>query len=223
MLIIFDLDDTLIDTLGSITPQKLKKAVEKMEVLGLRLKNKELELNSLLKFDQTSPSCKLSVEKFLEKYDKKKYLSIALQEIYNELDPSIKILPQKNALKILKDLRKRHLLALVTVGEKDIQYTKLKNAGIDCSLFSIIDVVKEGKGPSYKKIIDTLKAKPEKTLVIGDKVEGDLLPAKKLDCITVFVKKGRGKNIVSDRSFVDYEIEELEEIKKIIGEEYGDK
>lgn len=224
MLIVFDLDDTLIDTLGSITPFKLKKAVDKMIFHGLKIKNKEGEVNSLLAYDQNSPSCEKSLENFLENYeDKKKYLTIALEAVYKDFDPQIKVIPHRNAPLILANLRKDHKLALVTIGEEKVQYLKLKKAGIDCSLFSMIDVIPNDKGSSYKKIINTLGVSSQDTWVCGDKLSTDLKPAKELGCTTVLMKKGRGKNIICDHSFADYEIEELEELKKIIGEGYGDK
>lgn len=100
---------------------------------------------------------------------------------------------------------------------------KLEKAGLDCSLFSMIEVVESDKSSSYKKVITELKISPRQVVVCGDKVNTDLRPAKELGCITVLMKKGRGRNIAGDKNLVDYEIEELEELKKIIGEKYGDK
>jgi FMN phosphatase YigB (HAD superfamily) len=108
-------------------------------------------------------------------------------------------------------------LALVTVGKENIQRKKLKKAGIDSSLFSIIEVLeKRDKGPSYRKILKKLKVHPKRVLVCGDRIEIDLKPAKLLRCNTVHMKFGRGLNCVDRENVVDHEIKELKDIKKII-------
>jgi FMN phosphatase YigB (HAD superfamily) len=94
---------------------------------------------------------------------------------------------------------------------------KMKSAGIDLSLFCIIDIIQgRDKKPSYKKIISNFGKEDSKIIVCGDKAHIDLLPAKQLDCMTVHMKYGRGINTEKDTSFIDFEIKELEELTNII-------
>lgn len=219
MLVIFDLDDTLIDTSGSIVPLRLKYALEKMILSGLILENPEEQLKKLFQMNSEAVSAKQALEKFLIFHGvKEKFFDIAVSAVYDEFDPSIKVRPRKGANKILNILKKNHQLALVSVGKEAFQMQKLKNAGIDFSLFSIIEIVQnENKKPAYNKIIEELNQKAENTLVCGDKVAVDLLPAKELSCITVHMLYGRGKNFESVRKdLIDYEIQELEELKPIL-------
>lgn len=222
MLIIFDLDDTLIDTSGSIIPFKLEDAFFKMVEKGLQIKNQKKELLFLKNLDKKSLSTKETLKKFLKRHCQEKFLKLGVEEVYSDID-KIKILQKKGASKILSELKILHKLALVTVGKENIQIKKLKKAGIDCSFFSIIEVLEErDKKPSYKKILKKLKIHPEKVWVCGDRINLDLKPAKLLKCNTIHMKFGRGLNSRDEENIVDHEIHELKEIKKIISK-YGEK
>jgi len=141
-LIIFDLDDTLIDTTGAITPFKLR-----------------LALKSLL---QGSVICETSFDQIYQKLLDldKKYLkaSKAFLHLATELGiPAIKVekamesltspLPEDfvvpmtfGAAKILNELSGKAKMAIVTAGEKNYQLDKLKKAGIDTSNFCMIAI-----------------------------------------------------------------------------------
>lgn len=218
MLIIFDLDDTLIDTSGSLIPQRLKIAFDKMVSSGLILTRPKDQLEKLFQINKRSMSAKEALKEFLVGYNGfEKFFEIAVNAL-NEYDPDLKVNSRKGAVKILNELKKNHNLALVTVGNEKFQRLKLKNAGIDFSIFSIIQVIEnDDKKPFYKKIIDALGNKASDTLVCGDKIHVDLLPAKELSCITVHMQYGRGLNVSKDfDACIDYKIKELEELTNII-------
>jgi putative hydrolase of the HAD superfamily len=217
LLIIFDLDDTLIDTSGSILPVKLKYAFEKMAQEGLKFNNPNLQFEKLVEINNSSESTKQALEKFLSSFENRdKFLTIALEVIYNDFDPRLTVKPRLGAIKILNDLKKNHELALVSVGKDHIQKQKLKNAGIDFSIFSIISVIEDkDKKPSYRNIITSLKKRAEETIVCGDKVIIDLKPAKELNCITIHMQYGREKNH-KNSSLIDFGIKELGELTNII-------
>jgi putative hydrolase of the HAD superfamily len=217
LLIIFDLDDTLIDTSGSILPTKLKSALEKMVQAGLKFDNQERLLENLIEINNRSKTTKEALKEFLFLHDKnEKFFAIAMNEIYNDFDPKFIVKPRVGAIKILNELKKNHQLALVTVGKEEIQRLKLKNAGIDFSIFNIIKVIElEDKKPDYKKIINMMEKRAEETLVCGDKILCDLKPAKELGCITVHMQYGRERNY-KNSSLIDFEIKELVELKNII-------
>lgn len=219
MLIIFDLDDTLIDTSGSIVPKRLKIAFDRMVSAGLDLQDPKNQLENLLQINKKSISAKEALKEFLLVNDAiDNFFEIGLHAVYHEFDPTMKIVSRKGANKILNELKENHNLALVTIGNEQFQRQKLENAGIDFSLFSIIEVIEdEDKKPAYKKIIDIFEKKASETLVCGDKVRTDLIPAKELSCITVHMQYGRGKNVKHEYDvYVDYRIKELEELTNII-------
>ncbi len=216
MLIIFDLDDTLIETTNTITPIVLKRAVYHMMEKGLELENKHFAVSEILKIHKTAYSSQDVIKKFLEKLQKDpKYFDIAVRSIYSDLPSDIKIFTLKNAKDVLSTLYQKHKLAIVTMGVKNLQYQKLKKAGIDTAFFSKIVVTQNEKGWEYKKLIEELNIDSSAVIVVGDKIRNDLMPAKKMGCTTVHMRHGRGKNLEKDEN-VDFQINELNSILEII-------
>jgi len=219
LLIIFDLDDTLVDTSLSILPIKLKRALLEAKAAGLKLNFSLSEaLKKLLVIDQKTASATETLKLFFEKFALPcdPYLKLATRVVYEDNLDQIKVLAVPDATLILKDLKQYHKLVLVTVGEENQQKEKLEKAGIDFSFFSIIEVVKKkAKKKSYKRICQDLGFQKHEVLVVGDRVENDLQPAKELGYQTVLMLRGRGKN-QRDFNFVDFKIKSLLELKKII-------
>ncbi len=218
MLIIFDLDDTLIDTFGSITPFRLKKALQKMVHEGLEIQNLSKAQKKLSQINQTAQTSNEALFLFLKQLkNSKKYLALALKEMVSLPFPEdIKVQTTPKAIDTLRDLQK-HKLFIVTIGAQKGQYEKLKKAGIDRCLFSNIYACdSKDKKPFYQKILKDEGIDPQRVYVVGDRVYRDLEPAKKLGCITVHMKWGRGLCLKEDKSCVDFEISKLEELKEIL-------
>ncbi len=220
MLIIFDLDDTLIDTTGSIIPVKLKLALSKMIAEGLEVSDPAAALIALQQCNDESETTAQTISKFVFnlKADKK-YSSIGIDVACGELPPEIKIFPLEQAQEVLKELATWNQLSLVSMGKTSQQLLKLEKAGIDSTLFSKI-IISEGpdKKPHYQKILNELEVRPERTIVCGDRIQTDLTPAKELGCSTVHMKWGRGgrlseKNPSHD---VDFTIRNLRQIREVV-------
>ena len=153
----------------------------------------------------------------------KKYFDIGHAEVYGPLPQDFPVYPLDQALDTLSDLASQHQIALVSMGKPDEQLLKLKNAGIDSTIFSKILISEDrDKKPHYKTILDELGFAPSQTLVCGDRVKRDLSPAKELGCITAHMQWGRGLSsllsalphyIARD---VDYTIKKLSQIKDIL-------
>jgi putative hydrolase of the HAD superfamily len=224
LLIIFDLDDTLIDTTGSITPVKLEQALTKMVEAGLQVGDFQEALTILKRLDMASESASQTLLEFLEISNAgRKYFDIGYAELYGPLPSDFPVYPLDQALDILSELCSEHQIALVSMGKPEQQLLKLKNAGIDSTIFSKILISEDhDKKPHYKTILDELGFSPSQTLVCGDRVKRDLSPAKELGCITVHMQWGRGLSsllsalphyIAQD---VDYAIKKLSQIKDIL-------
>jgi len=217
-LIIFDLDDTLIDTTGSITPVKLEQALAKMVEAGLEVGNFEEALDILKRLDTAAESGTQTLLEFLEITSAdKKYFEIGHAELYGQLPSDFPVYPLDQALEVLEELGSEHQLALVSMGKPDQQLLKLKNAGIDSTIFSKMIISEDrDKKPHYKTILDELGFAPVQTVVCGDRVGRDLSPAKELGCITVQMQWGRGLNSMHSPRDVDYAIRKLSQIKDIL-------
>ncbi len=215
MLIIFDLDDTLIDTSGSITPHKLEQAICAMMEAGLVIDDFAAALKMIHDLNAKRESCSPSVlTNFLSISGySQNFLPIGLaklREPLTSLSQPVHVVP--HALEMLEIVQKKYFLSVVTIGVPSLQLSKLKNAGIDPSVFSKIDVIEErNKKPSYRAIIDALGFLPQEVVVCGDRIAIDLVPAKELDCHTVHLAWGRGSHLREDAhksASVDYTIDD---------------
>jgi putative hydrolase of the HAD superfamily len=220
MLIIFDLDDTLIDTSGSYQPFKISLALKAMIKSGLKVAEKDA-LNRLMQINQSAGNGKLTIKKFLEeiKWDKQLF-DIGIKTYYGEStmgECKIKSLP--HTLEVLEELSKEHILILVSYGDKKEQHNKLLSAGIKENWFKkIIITDKYNKTTYYRELLTKYAITPEKIIVCGDKYEGDLLPAKQLGMVTVHFRHGRGKINPPSLEDVSYSIDNIIKLKEIIKE-----
>jgi FMN phosphatase YigB (HAD superfamily) len=220
LLIIFDLDDTLIDTSGCITHFKLEDALQAMVSAGLNVPDFASALDLLRRLDGTAESARSALAEFVEILGADKhFLDIAVKEIYENTSLELPIFPLEGALDILTELGLQHQLALVTVGKPQLQMDKLKKAGIDSRVFSKIAVIEErNKKPHYQMIADELGYVPSAVVVCGDRIPIDLTPARELGFKTVHMQWGRGLNCSGFKGEVDYYISELKEIKNIVND-----
>lgn len=220
MLIIFDLDDTLIDTSGCITHYKLEDALHAMVREGLSVPDFTAALDLLRRLDSTSESARSALAEFVEILGTdQRFFDIGVKEIYENVSLELPIFPLDGAIELLTDLGQQHQLALVTVGKQSLQMDKLKKAGIDSRIFSKISVTEErNKKPHYQMIVDELGYAPTEVIVCGDRIPVDLIPARELGFKTVQMQWGRGLNSIGFKGDVDYCISELKEIKNIVND-----
>lgn len=220
MLIIFDLDDTLIDTSGSVTPVQLTRAIEMLVGQGVIFPDQQEAVDVLLRLNQTAPSARHALAEFFEISGiDDSLMPLAHDLVYYNIPDNIVVEAHHRAVEILQSLSEIHKLALVTVGREDLQLLKLKKAGIDSDIFSKIVVTPvKNKKTHYQSIVDEFDVDPSEVLVCGDRIAIDLSPAKELGCRTVQMLAGRGIHCRGDKSHVDYVISNLSEIIKILSE-----
>lgn len=220
MLIIFDLDDTLIDTSGCITHFKLEDALNAMQAAGLKIADFKTSLQLLRRLNRTAESAKAALSEFLEITESgNKFFDVGVKEIYDTSVSHLPIFSVEGAWETLQDLGQHHQLALVTMGDSAQQMEKLKKAGIDSGIFSKIVVSKDANKKShYQIIVDELGYSPKEVLVCGDRILVDLLPARELGFKTVHMQWGRGLNPTLQREEVDYKISEIGMLKNIVND-----
>jgi FMN phosphatase YigB (HAD superfamily) len=218
LLIIFDLDDTLIDTSRCITPVKLVDALHRICDAGLLLSDISAAERMIKQMDETKGSAKETLIEFLEIHGAdKKYLEIGLKEIYENSSLEMPISPVEGALELLRDLEQAHQLALVTLGIPDRQLIKMKKAGIDPTLFcKIIVEENQNKKIHYQALAQEMNVLSSEVVVCGDRIALDLSPAKELGFNTIHVRRGRGVHSRGAMGDVDFTVTHLNEIKDVI-------
>ncbi|WP_241761799.1 HAD family hydrolase [Thermoplasma acidophilum] len=116
----------------------------------------------------------------------------------------------QDVIPTLAELRKRGIKTAVVTSTRRIVMQKF-SLQVD-HVVTIDDVSKGKPDPEpYLKALKMMGIPAEECIVVGD-IENDLIPAKKLRCISVLVKHGR--DISSN--YADYEIENIADILNVI-------
>lgn len=217
MLIIFDLDDTLIDTSGSVTPYKLRECLKIFVSLGLLVRDFDAALKHLMQINEEMSGSKEALAKFLNQYGADSaLLESALREMTRPLPPDFIVRLTPNAKEILELFSKKVPLALVTGGHPPFQMEKLEKAGIDRSFFSKIAIPEDSvKKPFYEGLIQEFSIHPQEVLVCGDRIGMDLAPAHALGCQTVHMRWGRGTKLETEK-WITHSIFQLSDLKRIV-------
>ena|GEM_PF-347149 len=223
MLIIFDLDDTLIDTSGTIIPRLLKNALHAMRSGGLVCRNFDHMYQEFLTLDRASFSSDQALRSLVKKWNApKECYELGFKEIYEKptYPRSIHALP--HAIKALRELAHSHRLALVTTGKQELQEKKMRLARIPIHVFSDVHFCERNpiSGQEKKKFYAAIEKRtgisPHFILVCGDRISSDLSPAKELGYTTLHIKWGRGLGNTGLKKDVDYTILCLGEVASIV-------
>ena len=215
-MIIFDFDDTLIDTSGAITPFKLKECLDYLVSCGLKVDGSAHQ--ELLALNEKMARSKEAIEAFVRKYGGDSSLvAQALEKLSGPLPDDFVVPTTPNAKEILEFFKGKAHLVLVTAGKGSFQREKLKKAGIEPSVFSNMAIPEDGvKKPFYKGFLAEFSVAPDQVWVCGDRPLVDLKPAHELGMKTIHMRWGRGATAKTE-DWVDYTISDLGELKRIIG------
>ena len=203
MLIIFDLDDTLVKTSESIIPPKLTQVVDSKE-----------HLSKLIRMDRMSGSSGHALDEYSEihEHDVEKIKHHLKEGGLNDID----VETTQSVNECLAALSHEHRLCLVSRGDEVGQRAKLRKGNIDIDRFSELIFCSGQKLDAYLKLSQKYAEGPEEVLVCGDRVALDLTPAKQLGFHTVHMLHGRGKNSLDYFSDVDVKIIQLVDLFDII-------
>ncbi len=214
MLIIFDLDDTLLDTSGAITPFKMRECLKRLIEDGASVKDFEQAYADLMALNNASPRSKDAVSLFARKLGCEP--ERALAELTAPLPPGFAIPTTPGAKDILGYFFPKYPLVIATGGYPPFQREKIEKAGLEPSIFSKIAILEDSnKRPLYEGLPKEFSIKPEKIWVCGDRVETDLAPAYRLGFKTIHMKWGRGK-MEKSADWIDHAISTLSELKGLI-------
>ena len=127
----------------------------------------------------------------------------------------------KDAEECLKNLSSKYKIGVIanqSLGTAD----RLEQFGILKYIDLVVASAEEGVAKPNKEIfeiaLNRAGCKPEHAIMIGDRIDNDIVPAKKLGMKTIWVKQGFGKywNITSEEEKSDYAVANLTEISDIL-------
>jgi putative hydrolase of the HAD superfamily len=121
-----------------------------------------------------------------------------------------------HTLNVLKYLKEKYSLHIITNGFSEVQKLKLQNSGIINYFQAIISSdsigVQKPKPDIFKHALTSVNAKKKESIMIGDDLLVDVLGAKKFGMDQLYFNPGQVKH----NHQVTYEISSLIEIKNIL-------
>jgi FMN phosphatase YigB (HAD superfamily) len=220
MLIIFDLDDTLLETSDILIPNNLSYALKEMQKAGLETNDQDFNQlhEHLLQINKTTKNGKQTIIKFLNKINQNnnpQISTIGINAYYKNPNCEIKI--KQETLSILKELKNNNInLAIVSHGDEVIQTKKIDQNNLKPLFNQIIITNTYNKLNQYKYLMNLQEYYNQEIIVVGDKFETDLLPAAQLNLTTIHMQKGRGIKDFIGKSQSDYCIKHINELLPII-------
>jgi HAD superfamily hydrolase (TIGR01549 family) len=195
--LIFDLDDTLIDTHGQLVQEAHWQACLAMHTAGLDVPPTELmqtrqrfllshpreEINELLA-NHYGFSCKTIVKAGFDAY-------------FNPVFSELELFPETRPL--LEKWAHNYPLYLVTSGYEQAQKRKVELLGIE-SLFKAIyyvDIARlKGKQETFAQILSELGGPAEDLWVVGDRITNEIVAGNNLGLTTVWLCQGECAHIL---------------------------
>lgn len=241
--IIFDLDDTLLDTSGALIPAAARRAVEAM----LRASSEAMlraSSEATLRISSATPDHERDVQVLLQRRseilradpraDVWLQLAHGNDEVADvgrraffahpiEAMPGEALRPTPGAIEILHWTRERATLHLVTSGDQPTQEKKIARLGI-AHFFESIEFVDpkhaygRTKNQAFKKTLERFSAvAPASFVSVGNRVDTDLGEAKILGCKTVWIRYGEHANLTPQRpeEIPDFEVGSLTDLLSI--------
>lgn len=219
-VIVFDLDDTLLDTSGLLVPKALENIHREWVRLGQNLSYANfLDLrNVYLK----SHSNTVVFEKILSEHptrDNFTALEIAENLFYEpEIPESLPLID--GADQILQKLNSKYHLALLTSGEEPTQSKKIKSTKLDYffkDIFITHQPSNYKKKPFFEKLISENKIQPSQLLSVGNRKTSEIREAKKLGCITCWFAFGEHISEIeqSPEDYPDFTIHKLNQLIEV--------
>jgi putative hydrolase of the HAD superfamily len=221
--VFFDLDNTLIDFMR-MKEESCKAAVKAMISNGLNMREQEaftVLMNVYFDLGLESDSAFTEFLKGVGQFDHK-ILAAALNSYLKKKATLVESYPDVEL--VLKKLNEMGVVtAIVTDAPKTKAYQRLLAMGIESYFRFVVGFEDTGNGkhtglPLLLAIDKLRKELPgldnSEILMVGDSIQRDMEPAKKLGLKTAISKYGQIKNETSDA--IDYELHAIGDLLRII-------
>ncbi len=219
--IIFDLDNTLVD-FTRFKENSIKSAIEAMIDAGLKIDPETAYKKIFQIYEEKGWEYQKVFDDFLIEflgYIDYKILASGIVAYRRAKEGSLVLYP--NVTRTLLSLVKKGIKLAVVSDAPALQvWTRL----VQMNLHHIFDVVitfddtgkRKPEPEPFLKALEKLKLKPEEVIMVGDWAERDIVGAKKVGIKTIFARYGNTFGTVN--SGADWEIDDIEEIIKIVEE-----
>ena len=222
--IVFDLDDTLFDCYNQLVIPARKFALRQMISAGLDVSFEELSaMRARLSNTSEEHIYRKLIKSFNISDEKKsaKIMNAGFYSYYNYFQikrPEIKPFP--NVKECLNKLKESYNIFLLTAGVVRTQELKVESLGLkNCFHKLYFQDLKDGfdKEKILREIMKDNDLNPEEVLVVGNRIDSDIAPAKNIGAHTLLIKHGEHAHIEpkDESEMPDIECKNVCEINKI--------
>jgi len=217
--IIFDLDNTLVNFM-KMKNEGIRAAICAMIDAGLAIDKEEGYKKMFYTYLKVGIESDIAFTEFLKnetgKADKK-ILEAAISAYLEAKSKSLELYPDViSTLEKLK--RKSFALVILTDAPKAKAHHRMTAMKIDHFfdfIFTFDDTnEKKKKEIPLKTAIEKLKLNPKETIMVGDSIKRDVIPARKNDVISVWAKYGSSEKV--NKIKPDYELDKFSDILKLV-------
>ncbi len=211
-VIVFDLDNTLIDRQRAFT-EMLKDRIELTLPEDKRYLKEQAIQDILMWDDNGTVSRSVSFKKYCDKYEVTCMTSEELSTYWTTISGSVVYLFD-DVIEVITYLKDKYRLAILTNGSPVSQRRKLESTGI-LNLFELSVVsgevgIDKPDPRIFDVMCDRLNVKPEECLYIGDNYVNDVLGARNAGWNAIYLNR---LHLESDESQM---IDSLKKLKKIL-------
>lgn len=223
--LVFDLDDTLLDTFQQLIPQAARESCRAMIEAGLATDEDSClaERNEFVRTHPRQGLYKHLVQRFgvRPNVDPNHVAQLGYDAFHiREVESNIDLFP--GAKELVHELAKNYRVHLVTAGNRPTQAAKIRILGIS-ELFESIHHVDPTCGlrkrDAFQAIMSRTCARPERCLSIGNRLDTDISEAKILGWKTCWVRYGEYAHMKPRDEFEtpDFEIDQIRELRAACG------
>lgn len=214
--IFFDVDNTLFPT-AEFAELARRNAIRAMIETGLDATEGEIyrELQRLIR--EKGSNYPNHFDLLLKRMGVRKparYVAAAVAAYHNTKSS---IQPYPEVPKTLMELKERgYKLYVATNGDAVKQWDKLIRMGIHLFFDDVFvsGEIGEEKSPSFfRKVLAQLKAHPSECVMVGDRVDSDIAPARKLGIYTIRIMRGP---YAREKGVADARIKSFSELLKVL-------
>jgi FMN phosphatase YigB (HAD superfamily) len=215
--VVFDLDDTLVDTSALLIAPLEIEAARRMVQVAPSLPDPDELATLVLKLRQADPSM---VERELVRLlpGLTEEVLEARRQTFTGLTPD-RLFIDPRAKRLLQDLHGRATLYLLTEGNLDFQNAKIDHLGIR-SFFREVVIVPPGPGAKHGALVSLLERGRHpagSVVVVGNRLDREIRAGNRLGITTVWVRRGEGSGVLPDErsGLPDYTVDDVGELCRV--------
>jgi putative hydrolase of the HAD superfamily len=194
--VVFDLDDTLIDTSGQLLLPAHQEAAAAMVAAGLQATVEQVAQKRLdFAAAAPGPEVDLRVAHFFDCVDPEAAARAGHQAFYGRRVRSLDAI--QGVHELLEELGRQRSLFLVTAGFEATQRKKVELTGLERHFeqVTVLDVLSQTKDAAFGAILEGEGLAPQEVVAVGDRIDAEIAAARRLGLWAVRVLHGEGARL----------------------------